>query len=111
MPGPFCKIHPRQSTGAVTVAHASSDLIEEIRKNELPLKTRYISVEVDGYEICSYILESEVEDLEMLLGGKFDSNNRIILPLDEEWRQDNFSKRIGLECWMCLKEYCDSMAR
>ena len=111
MPGPFCKIHPRQSTGAVTVAHASNDLIKEIRKNEPPLETRYICVEVDEYEIFSHILESEVEELEIFLDRKFDAKNLIALPLDEEWRQDNFSKRIGLECWMCLKEYCDSTPR
>ena len=111
MPGPFCKIHPRQSTGAVTVAHASHALIEQIKKNEPPLESRNISVVVDEFEVSSYILESEVEELEIILGRKFDNTGEIILPLAEEWRQEIFSKRVGLECWMCLKEYCDSTSR
>ena len=63
---------------------------------------------MDVCEICACILESEVEGLEALLDRKFDKDGRIVIPLDEEWRQDIFSQRIGLMCWMCLKEYRDS---
>jgi len=101
---PFCKIHP----GSVKIAHASHALIEEMKKNEPPLESRHISVIVDEFEVSSYILESEVKELEILLGGKFDRNSEIALPLDEEWRQDNLARRIGLTCGICLKEYRDS---
>jgi len=101
---PFCKIHP----GSVKISHASHALIEEMKKNEPPLESRHISVVVDEFEVSSYILESEVKELEILLGGKFDKNGEIVLPLDKEWLQDNLARRIGRTCGLCLKEYRDS---
>ena len=101
---PLCKIHP----GSVKIAHASHALIEEMKRDEPPLESRHISVVVDEFEVSSYILESEVKELEIPLGGKFDKNGEITISLDEEWRQDNLARRIGLTCGMCLKEYRDS---